>query len=289
MNSKIIDHISEKLGESILNYRTISGGDISDAYLLRSTQNAYLLKVNSSEHAYAMFMSEKYGLESIANTKTIATPKVIDLDKVHNESYILLEYIESKNANEEDYRNLGYQLAKLHLNKSKDSLFGFEADNLIGSLPQSNYKHTTWLSFYIEERIIPQLQLAKSKNILNLIDIPKVEQLYEIWELYFKDVKPSLIHGDLWGGNFLIAKNGTPYLIDPAVYYGHGEVDIAMSKLFGGFSTSFYNAYREIIPFDNLTKERIEIYQLYYLLVHFNLFGSSYYESVKRILNQFFN
>ena len=105
---------------------------------------------------------------------------------------------------------------------------------------------------------------------------------------FFNDISPSLLHGDLWSGNFLIATDGTPYLIDPAVYYGHHEIDIAMSKLFGGFGMSFYKAYQEHFKFDSLTDSRIDLYQLYYLLVHLNLFGSSYMGAVNKILSKYF-
>ncbi|MBT8191292.1 MAG: fructosamine kinase family protein, partial [Bacteroidia bacterium] len=108
-------------------------------------------------------------------------------------------------------------------------------------------------------------------------------------EALFEGIKPSLLHGDLWNGNYLIDKSGTPYLIDPAVYYGHSEVDIAMTKLFGGFGDSFYQAYHTIIPLDDKSHARIEVYKLYYLLVHLNLFGRSYYPQVKRIMETYFN
>ena len=142
--------------------------------------------------------------------------------------------------------------------------------------------------FYIDERLLPQFDLAQSKGLLRSNEIPDKEIMKGNLNDLIKVVKPSLLHGDLWGGNFLIGKDGTPYLIDPAVYYGHHEVDIAMSKLFGGFGSAFYSAYYEVFPESSRINDRIEIYQLYYLLVHLNIFGSSYYGSVKQILNKYF-
>jgi fructosamine-3-kinase len=181
---------------------------------------------------------------------------------------------------------LGKQLANLHLNKSKT--FGFNTDNFIGTLTQSNTTHQNWVDFYIEERLAPQLKIAVQKQLLSTVEVPETNTMKLKTTAFFKDVEPSLLHGDLWSGNYLIATNGTPYLIDPASYYGHSEVDIAMSLLFGGFGSSFYEAYHAVIHEETHTKARIELYQLYYLLVHLNLFGSSYYHSVKRIINKYF-
>lgn len=282
----LIDYLSNLIGDTIINYTPLSGGDISSTFKLESTQNTYFLKINASDDANAMFLTEKQGLETIAKTKTIATPKVIYCGTSSGTSFLVMEFIDTKIPSELDFALLGEQLANLHNETAKE--FGFDKDNYIGSLSQSNNKKINWTEFYLQERIIPQLQLALSKNLLLGIDIPKIENMYEVCNKLFKDIKPSLLHGDLWGGNFLIAKNGTPYLIDPAVYYGHNEVDIAMSKLFGGFGLSFYKSYKRYFLFTNKTTARIDLYQLYYLLVHLNIFGSSYAGSVKRIVKNYF-
>ena len=201
-------------------------------------------------------------------------------------SFLILEWIESKRPDNKDFEELGKQLAALHQYSCKS--FGLNHDNFIGSLNQTNKQHLNWTGFYIEERLLPQLHLAKAKGLLNPKEIPTTTTMQHFLKSLFKTVKPSLLHGDLWSGNYLISTNGAPYLIDPAVYYGHHEVDIAMTKLFGGFSNDFYKAYHDIIPKDTNTNQRIEIYQLYYLLVHLNLFGSSYYCSVTSILKRFF-
>ncbi len=197
-----------------------------------------------------------------------------------------MEHIEAKSPNSKDLELFGNQLAQLH--KVTSDEFGFEENNFIGSLHQSNKTHTKWNDFYLEEHLIPQLELSKSKGLLNVDEIPETQKLKDICFPYFKNAKSSLLHGDLWSGNYLISTSGKPYLIDPAIYFGHNEVDIAMSKLFGGFGQSFYDSYHSFISKDKFTEDRIQLYQLYYLLVHLNMFGTSYYSSVKQILSKYF-
>ena len=280
------EFLSNLLESKIESFQPVSGGDISSAYIIKTASNNFFLKANSNPIALEMFLSEEKALTAISNTNTIATPKIIVCDSFNNISFLLMEHIETKSSNSKDLELFGNQLAKLH--KITSNEFGFDSNNFIGSLNQSNKTHINWNDFYVEERLIPQLQLAKSDGLLKETEIPKIDRLKEVCFLFFKNVKPSLLHGDLWSGNYLISESGIPYLIDPALYYGHHEVDIAMSKLFGGFGPSFYDSYHSIIPKEEFTEDRIQLYQLYYLLVHLNLFGSSYYSSVKQILRSYF-
>ena len=286
LSQDFVTHISSLLGLKIDNIQSVSGGDISLTYLVETSSNKSFLKVNSNPCALDMFLAEEKGLKTIALTNTIAVPKILACSSFENASFILMEYIETKSPNSKDLELFGDQLAQLH--KITSDEFGFESNNYIGSLHQSNNKHNNWNDFYIEERLIPQLQLARSKGLLKTNEIPPIERMKEKCLLYFKNVKPVLLHGDLWSGNYLISSEGIPYLIDPATYFGHCEIDLAMSKLFGGFGSSFYNSYHEIILKDEFTDIRIELYQLYYLLVHLNLFGRSYYTSVSNLLKKFF-
>lgn len=287
MQQSILDYIGLSLLQSpIKSCTSLSGGDISQVYLLEGKSQKFLLKTHKGAQASKMFLAEKEGLESIAKTDTIKTPEVYFLDKYKGNSLLLMEFIETKNPTQKDFEQLGIQLAILHQNTTSE--FGFNTDNFIGSIPQTNNRHKDWTQFYIQERLLPQLNLAKTKSLLSDKEIPSFDKLHKVCKDLFSDVAPSLLHGDLWGGNYLIATDGTPYLIDPAVYYGHSEVDLAMSRLFGGFSTSFYDAYHRIIPDTLGNKERNDIYQLYYLLVHLNFFGKGYYGSVKKILDYYF-
>ena len=286
MNTKFQDHISTLLNQPILSIYPVSGGDISLAYRVKTEAKTYFLKVNRGKDALTMFQTEKRGLEAIAQTQTISVPMVYACDDFENEAFLLMEYIESKRPNAEDFSRFGKALAELHQHTAEN--FGLDFNNFIGSLPQNNKQYSSWTNFYVEERLLPQLQLAKQNHLLSDNECPSEKIITERLENLFLNVKPSLLHGDLWSGNYLIAKDGTPYFIDPATYYGHHEVDIAMSKLFGGFGEDFYKAYYNILTADTKTSSRLEIYQLYYLLVHLNLFGKSYYSSVFRILKKYF-
>ena len=288
ISSAFKEHIAQALGSPISKVNTVSGGDISKAYCIHTSTQRFFLKVNESAFALKMFLAEKKGLEDINGTKTIKAPEVIHCGQHESGSYLLLEFIESKNPTSREFEAFGHQLADLHAFAVGDS-FGWTQDNFIGSLPQSNKNHPDWTLFYVHERLLPQLKMAKEKGLLDSSEIPTESNLVQGCRQFFPKVKPALLHGDLWSGNYLISAQGIPYLIDPALYFGHHEIDMAMTQLFGGFSPSFYAAYAERIPAETLHKERREIYQLYYLLVHLNLFGRTYYPSVKHLLKTYFD
>lgn len=287
MNSALIAHIEYLLCIKIGRSTPLSGGDISQAFLLETDTERFFCKVNLKRSALAMFRAEKLGLEAIANTKTVATPKILLCEEWEPGGFLVLEYIETRRPTAKDMELLGHQLAALHLFSSSDN-YGFSSDNFIGSLHQSNKFHQDWPSFYVMERLLPQLRMAKNAKRLSSEEIPSTGSLVHTCANLFPKTKPSLIHGDLWSGNYLVGQNGTPYLIDPAVCFGHHEMDIAMTKLFGGFAGSFYGAYTEHFTKTSEEKERCAIYQLYYLLVHLNLFGKSYYQRCKEILEDYF-
>lgn len=283
---RLINKISEKLNSEITGFSSVSCGDISSAYLLEMSKEKFFLKVNCKSFAKEMFQAEQQGLQAIEATKTIAVPHVYLVDEFENKSFLLMNYVEGRRPNTKDFKHLGRNLAHLHL--CSNSEFGFSSDNFIGSLPQSNIFHADWTEFYWKERIFPQLDLAKRNGQLTDREIPTEEVAIRTFNQVFGNTKPALLHGDLWGGNYLIATDGTPFLVDPAIYYGHPMVDIAMSYLFGGFDEEFYTAYHEIIPKTEYYNEQIELYQLYYLLVHLNLFGKSYRSRLMDILERYF-
>ena len=284
---QLLSYISHLTNKELHNIQSLSGGSISSAYCLKWDNGAYFLKVNANSDALEMFVAEQKGLQAIEETNSIAVPKAHHVEVYDNKAFLLMDYVESKSPNTSDFKALGTQLAKLHLNH-KDK-FGFTSNNFIGSLPQSNSKHTNWAEFYWYERIAPQLKLAERNKLLKTSELPTAQTAITVYEdLLGNDIKPSLIHGDLWAGNYLIAADGTPFLIDPAVYWGHSMVDIAMSKLFGGFGDEFYSAYHAIIPKTANHNAQIDLYQLYFLLVHLNMFGRSYYGGVAAILKRYF-
>ena len=287
ISSSFKEYITHVLGSPIKKADPVSGGDISKAYCLHTSTNRFFLKVNERQNALKMFQTEKSGLDEINQTNTIKAPEVVSCGQYNANSFILMEFVASKNPTSKEMEAFGHQLADLHSFPVGES-FGWKQDNYIGSLAQSNKNHREWAFFYVYERLLPQLVMARDKGLLRSSEVPMESTLLNRCRHFFPEVQPALLHGDLWSGNYVINSEGIPYLIDPALYYGHCEVDLAMTRLFGGFSTSFHAAYNKQIQIEPLHNERMDIYQLYYLLVHLNLFGRSYYASVKQLLKTYF-
>lgn len=229
-----------------------------------------------------MFTAEAKGLDLLKQTQTVAVPKVIEVGACDDLAFLLMEYIEPDVASQSTQLEMGRQLALLH--KQTTGLFGLATDNYIGSLKQYNNPLPSWAVFFTQMRLQPQVEIALSKGLLSNKDAADFEKLYAKLGSLFPVEKPSLLHGDLWSGNYLVGPNGKPFFIDPAVYYGYREMDIAMTKLFGGFSSDFYNAYNDNYPLQSGWQQRVDLCNLYPLLVHVNLFGGSYVEQVRQLL-----
>ena len=286
MDIALKEHISDVLGEVILGASPMTGGDINHAVKVETKQDIYFVKWNDIPQSLAMLESEAFALQSLQNTQTIGIPNIIAVSSFENKAYLILQFIHSKQKpDSRDLVNFGRHLAKLHLVPT--DYFGYPEDNFIGRLTQVNLKSDNWSEFYIKHRLHPQIATAKNSNHLSNISAESIDRLYVKIDALLKDTIPSLLHGDLWSGNYIIANNGQSYLIDPASYYGHAEVDLAMSELFGGFGEDFYIGYNDVKKISANYTHRREIYQLYYLLVHLNLFGRSYEESCARILRKF--
>ncbi|GIK61691.1 MAG: phosphotransferase [Ignavibacteriota bacterium] len=274
---KIKKRIEEKLGSKIKSFSSLSGGCISDAFKI-STENgtSFFLKYNPSA-SNDMFFKEANGLRELDKSNAIKIPEVLSVD----EDYILLEFIASGNRKKKFFEDFGKSFAEMH--KFKSDSFGFYENNYIGSNPQINIpdekEKSDWTAFYLNKRILFQLQLAEKLG--NSTDelrkgISKLENKIEDI-IGHNSEKPSLLHGDLWAGNYMIDQNGNAVLIDPAAYYGHREADLGMTKLFGGFNSEFYKAYNESFPLEDGFDYRENIYKLYHVLNHLNLFGGGYY------------
>lgn len=282
----ILDHISSQIesevGQKIIASHSQSGGDINQATIL-NFENGYscFLKWNDSAPA-SMFETEAKGLELLSNANTeLIIPEVILIGK----DFLLLSLIESCSANSASDFNFGVQLAKLHRNSSDN--FGLGHDNFIGKLPQRNHTHKNWTDFFIQERIEPQIKLGVDSGKLSNSLAAKVENLISVVDHLFPDEPPALLHGDLWSGNYMYTTNGIASIYDPAVYYGHREMDLAMTRLFGGFSKDFYEGYNSEYPLEDGFEERIQLCNLYPILVHANLFGGGYVGRALEILAQF--
>jgi len=286
MDPILKSEIGHLLGTPVIASRPLSGGDISNVTYLETAVGRFICKWNSGPRAMSLLQAEKEGLEAIAQTQTVKTPEIFHCAQVGDRALLIMEYIERKKPAPEDMRTLGEHLAALH--EIKQEAFGWQSQNYIGSLVQNNRPAPNWPEFFTRERLQPQMRLAVESGFLQQEEVPA----YDVLEAVLRDrcggVQPSLLHGDLWNGNFLISRDRHPYLIDPAVYRGHNEVDLAMSHLFGGFSSDFYSAYHSVLKSPAGEEARRDLYQLYYLLVHLNLFGRSYYPAVRQTLRSYF-
>jgi fructosamine-3-kinase len=265
--------------------RSVGGGCINEAFSLKTNFGKYFIKFNSSTTFPGMFDKEAAGLKILSDTKTIDIPEVTGTNRTTKYSYLLLQFIENGIPSGNFWSDFGSKLADLHRNTSE--FFGLDHDNYIGSLAQSNKKHPDFYSFFVSERIEPQLKEARNKGAFNHRDTRCFDSLFKSLHNIIPSEKPALIHGDLWSGNFMVNKDGSPCLIDPAVYYGHREADIAMTQLFGGFQPEFYHAYNQSWPMEKEWQKRTDIFNLYPLLVHVNLFGGGYAAQVLQIIRQF--
>jgi protein-ribulosamine 3-kinase len=263
----------------------LSGGSINSVFRLKTKSGDYCLKYNKAVAYPGMFEKEKSGLQILRDANEIRVPGVITVQNTPSFSYILLEYISPVPKIPGFMTDFGHSLAALHMHSS--GFYGLDHDNYMGSLVQTNKKHDDWSSFFIEERLERQLIPARKKGYFSSGDLSRFERLFMQVHTICPSEKPSLVHGDLWGGNYIVSEKGQACLIDPAVYWGHREVDIAMSTLFGGFDPDFYSAYNEAFPMETGWRERLDIYNLYPLLVHLNLFGAGYLASIQRFIRRF--
>lgn len=280
---RLEQHFSRKI--IIHSFRPISGGCINSCYQLKTNEGSFFLKTNSASRYPGMFESEAKGLKILTATDTINIPEVIFFDNDYDHSFLLLEFIEPGRRQTDFFEILGEQLAALHKNTAEK--FGLEHPNYIGSLKQSNTYSDSWIDFFIHERLNPQLELAKKNNRIDSPTVKLLENIFSHLPVLFPNEKPALLHGDLWNGNIIVSSEGAPCLVDPAVYYGFREMDIAMTKLFGGFPGEFYDAYHQTFPMQHGWQERLDLCNLYPLMVHVNLFGSGYLSEVKTILNKY--
>ncbi|WBL22983.1 fructosamine kinase family protein [Zunongwangia sp. HRR-M8] len=277
----LLNIIEERNNFKIINISSLSGGDINDVFFLNTTEEEKVVKINSNTKFPGMFEAEMAGMKALKAAQAIDVPKMIGIYTENEHSCLLMEYRKTGSKSSNFWSVFGKQIADLHRNTQPK--FGFSEDNYIGSLPQQNKEHENIVDFYIEERLNPQFKLAKEQGY-SLGDTNKFcSELYNI----IPQEKPALIHGDLWNGNYLVNTDGNPCLIDPAVAYAPREMDLSMMKLFGGFDAELFNTYSEEFPLEKGFENRISIWQLYYLLVHLNLFGTGYLGSCKNIIERY--
>jgi len=259
----------------------VGGAGINHVVKLKTTKADFFLKYNDRYAYPLMFETEKKGL-ALLSGKGLKVPDVYWQSETGKWSFLIIEWLETGTRIKNYWEDFGRGMALLH--QSTQNYFGLDYNNYIGSLPQSNTKHKNWSEFFIKQRLEAQIELATTKNLMPPDIRRNFEKLYPKLSGIFPEEKPALLHGDLWSGNFITDRKGRAAIIDPAVYFGHREMDLAMSRLFGGFDPVFYRAYHEAFPLLPGYNLRVDICNLYPLLVHLNLFGTTYLKSIKEIL-----
>jgi protein-ribulosamine 3-kinase len=273
-------HIEQELKHLITNEQACSGGCINQAVRFAAGKEQWFVKWNP--HApMNMFATEARGLRSLRSTNTLRVPEPRCWQDPDGDcpGYLLMEGISeqssSKRSSHQIQQRFGQQLASLHAQSAEH--FGWQEDNFLGRLPQKNQQRDSWVDFYRECRLEPQLKLAIQTGILPKRDRRSLTNLLERLDIFLNPkVAPALIHGDLWSGNYMIDNQGQVVIYDPAVSYADREIELAFTELFGGFSKHFYQGYQQVFPLDPGYEERKLLYQVYPLLVHVNLFGSGY-------------
>lgn len=263
----------------------ISGGCINSAFkIIGNTDTDYFVKVNRPDLAW-MFEAEALALGEILASQTVKTPQVICFGDAGDKSFLVLEWIALNSPNAGGERTLGQQLAAMH--KVQRPFFGWDRNNAIGSTLQVNTPTDNWLEFWRDRRLGYQLKLAGENGYGNELRRTG-EMLCDRMDEFFcgYQPRPSLLHGDLWGGNVGMDEAGLPFVFDPASYYGDREADIAMTELFGGFGSGFYAAYREGFPLDQGYSTRKDLYNLYHIINHLNLFGGGYLEQAQLMIER---
>ncbi|MDZ7661301.1 fructosamine kinase family protein, partial [Thiohalophilus sp.] len=276
--------IGEALGEpfEIEQSRNIGGGCISSAMRLDGNGHRYFVKFNRAD-LLEMFEAEADGLQAMAEARAVRVPQPLTTGVSDGQAYLVMEYLETGGSG--DMSHFGAQLAQMHRHTREQ--FGWHRDNTIGSTPQPNGWHNDWVRFWQEQRLGFQLDLARRNGAGSAL-YERGQQLKEQVADFFTDYQPvaSVLHGDLWSGNYAFTRDGEAVIFDPAVYFGDREADLAMTELFGGFSRSFYSGYDATWPIDPGYAIRKTFYNLYHILNHYNLFGGGYASQAQRMIDQ---
>lgn len=282
----IDDAVARSLGRpfSTRERTPVSGGCINSAAVISSGRDKFFVKLNSVSRL-AMFEAEAAGLAALAASRAVRVPSVVCAGSAGQQAFLVLEHLDLGPPAPRTAGRLGSQLAELHA--TKQAYFGWVRDNTIGATPQPNDPCANWPEFFRRHRLGHQLALARRAH-RNAGGIQsKGERLCERLNEFYSghDLYPSLLHGDLWGGNFAATPDGDPVIFDPAVYFGDRETDIAMTELFGGFDSEFYQAYAAALPLDAGYAVRRNLYKLYHVLNHLNLFGGGYAAQAERLMD----
>jgi protein-ribulosamine 3-kinase len=282
--------LNEKL--TAILFKPVGGGSISRCYQVDfNGDRTFFCKINSASAYPSFFQAEKSGLQLIAEKQCLKTPEVIGCATSEDVQVLILQWIKPGERTAIFWRSFGEQMARLHRvtmeQEGSKTCFGLSRDNFMGALPQSNKPTGNWVDFFREQRLQPQILLARNNNLLDAGAINQFMVLFKNLPDIFPQSFPSFLHGDLWSGNFLCDQTGNPVLIDPAVYFGDRVMDLAMTKLFGGFDQQFYQAYAAQFAFPENFAQQCAICNLYPLLIHLNLFGRAYLPDILETIRRF--
>ncbi|HHJ36120.1 MAG TPA: fructosamine kinase family protein [Gammaproteobacteria bacterium] len=281
----VIQHIEDVTGNvfSVARQQRLSGGSINDAFMLSDDAGQqYFVKTNGPGKK-AMFEAEDRGLRALAASHTLKVPTPVCSGETRQHSYIVMEYL-ALHGQADPFR-LGEQLAAMHRHTAER--FGWQIDNTIGATHQSNAWQQDWLTFWAEQRLGFQLKLAAQNGYGGELQVLGERLLLDMSRLFTaRQIQPSMLHGDLWGGNVAGMADGTPVIFDPAFYYGDREADIAMTYVFGGFTADFYAAYQDAYPLDDGFDVRKTFYNIYHIINHLNMFGGAYHGQSIHMLEQ---
>jgi hypothetical protein len=280
-DQQVIHELANRHGFTVKSIDSLAGGSINQVYLINTSEGKKVVKVNSANKFPGMFAAEKQGLETLKQANAFDVPAVFGLGEVGDKAYLLLEHKKEESQKGHFWKVFGKQLSQLH--KTSAESFGFAASNYIGSLPQYNEPRESAAGFYVSQRLEPQVKMASERGF----SLGDLSGFYRNISEEIPQEAPALLHGDLWSGNYITNEEGLPCLIDPAVCYGPREMDLAMMQLFGGFPSEVFDIYNDHFPLQQGWEERIPLWQLYYLLVHLNIFGRSYLPQVEEIIRRF--
>jgi fructosamine-3-kinase len=275
------DHLNQLLAarnERLKEVIPLTGGSIAEAYKIITEKNCRYFYKTTKGHAEDFFTAEAANLNTLAASCCVATPQVIAVDQ----QGLLLDYLPPASTEKSGWQQLGEQLAKLH--QQQQPQFGFTQDNYCGATAQPNPLHQDGFEFFCTQRLEFQTRMARDQGLLNREHSKHIDALCRRLPELIPAEPPCLLHGDLWSGNVHACQDGQIYLIDPACYWGWREADIAMTVLFGGFPPAFYDTYQQSYALQCGWQERLELYNLYHLLNHLNLFGACYLPQIERII-----
>jgi protein-ribulosamine 3-kinase len=278
--------LADSLGnEAVLkDFQFLYCGNFNLAARVTTKSGKYFIKWNKGDHE-GMFESEAKSMELIRETNTIHVPKVYGYGKKQDGAYLMLDFVAESTKKEDYWSDFGRKLAALHSKTNEN--FGLHFNNYVGALRQINDFSKDGIQFFIEKRLIFQLEMAYKAKLVDYKLYIDTQNLFSKIPSLFPKEPPALLHGDLWSGNIMVGDDGYAAVVDPSAYYGLREAEIAFTTLFGGFKQEFYKAYNEVKPLESGFKDRIDLYNLYPLLVHLNLFGGGYLDAVKRIVKKY--